>query len=85
MNDNEILWLIDEQVNREECKSYDAFTLYIHTHGIDDTILCKNNNRIHFYQIVEIFKDENCEALKNKPKIIIFDCCRNGNKKIKSI
>lgn len=97
LNDNEILELIDEQVTKEECELYDAFILYIHTHGIADTILCKNSferNKngqsvltkcIHFHQIINIFKDDNCEALKNKPKIVIFDCCRDGNEEIELI
>ena len=90
LNDYQIINLIDEQVNHEKCKSFDAFVLYIHTHGIQDTILCKNsyekdeNNKniltkqIHFHQIIELFKGKNCEYLKHKPKIIFFDCCRNG-------
>ena len=77
LTDQQILQLIDDQVNKDQCKSYDAFVLYIHTHGIEDTIWCSNNKRIDFYKIIEIFKDENCEYLIDKPKIIFFDC-RNG-------
>ena len=78
LNHDEMINLIDEQVNNEKCKSLDALVLYIHSHGIKDTILCKNNNRIHFNQITELFSDKKCQHLINKPKIIFFDCCRNG-------
>ena len=90
LNDYEILNLIDKQVNKIECKSYDAFVLYIHTHGFGDSILCKNSyvkdeanevlltNIIHFHQIIEIFKNENCENLLHRPKLIFFDCERNS-------
>ena len=90
LNNNQVLDLIDEQVNNKKCKSFDAFVLYINTHGIHDTILCKNSyeknekdeivitKTIHFHEIIELFKDENCEYLLDKPKLIIFDCCRNG-------
>ena len=79
LNDNEIINLIDEQVNREKCKLFDAFVLYIYSHGIADSILCSNNKTIKFYEIIEIFQDEICENLSNKPKIIFFDCCRTGD------
>ena len=88
LNDYQMINLINEKVNHEKCKSIDAFVLYIHTHGIADHILCKNSYEknendeitkvIHFHQIIELFKDQNCENLKNKPKIIFFDCCRSG-------
>ena len=50
-------------VDSEKCEKYDAFVLYIHTHGVADTILCNNScikiennettltNVIHFNQI----------------------------------
>ena len=91
LNDDEMINLIDEQVNDEKCKLFDAFVLYIHTHGIADHILCKNSYEqdeknktkvtkvIHFHEIIKMFKDENCENLLNKPKIIFFDCCRTGD------
>ena len=94
LNDYEIINLIDEKVNDEKTKPFDAFVLYIHSHAILDRILCKNSyernqlnqvvltRKIHFYQIIKLFKDENCEYLIDKPKIIIFDCNRTGKCKI---
>ena len=73
----------------KKCKSFDAFIVYIHSHGIKNTILCKNSYErneqnesvfrrvIHFDKIIELFKDENCENLKNKPKLIFLNFCRN--------
>ena len=29
--------------------------------------------------IIEIFNAKNCVYLRNKPKILIFDCCRSSN------
>ena len=78
LNDDQIINLIGEQVKHEKCKSFDGFVLYIHTHGIQDTILCKNSNKIPFHRIKELFKDEKCQYLKNKPKIIFLDCCRES-------
>ena len=78
LNDEQIIKLINEKVNNENSKSNDAFVLYIHTHGIADSILCSNNKMIKFYEIIGLFQDEICENLINKPKLIFFDCCRNG-------
>ena len=41
----------------------------------DEKVLIKI---VYFHEIVKLFKDENCEYLKDKPKLIIFDCCRKG-------
>ena len=90
MNDDQILKIIDEHVDSEKCEKYDAFVLYIHTHGVADTILCNNScikiennettltNVIHFNQITEIFKNDNYVHLINKPKLIFFDFCLKG-------
>lgn len=78
LTDAQILNKIDQQINKDQCKPYDAFVLYIHSHGIQDTILCKNNQIIQFYQIIQIFKDDNSENWKNKPKMMVFDCCKDG-------
>ena len=79
LNDEQIIKLITEQVENENCKSFDAFVLYIHSHGISDSILCSNNKVIRFYQIIELFQDEICGNLLDKPKLIFFDCCRTGD------
>ena len=90
LNYDEIIELINKKVDHENCRSFDAFVLYIHTHGILDHILCKNSfeksengeyiitKAIHFHEIIALFKNENCENLKNKPKLLFFDCCRSG-------
>ena len=71
-------------MSHEKCKRFVGFVLYIHSNGIQDTILCENSYEkdendeniltkvIHFYQIIELFKDENCENLRDKPKLIFF-------------
>ena len=78
LNNYELLKTIESQINKEECSSYDAFVLYISSHGKRDEILCKNNQTIYFHQITKCFKDKNCENFVNKPKIIFLDCCRLG-------
>ena len=67
--------------------------LYIHTHGKKERILCKNSYErneqnenvltkvVHFDQIIQQFKDENCKNLINKPKLVFFDCFKSGESK----
>ena len=77
LNDDQIINSIKELVNNEKYKFFDAFVLYIYTHGIADKILCKNSEYIHHQQIIELFSDENCLNLTNKPKLLFFDCGRS--------
>ena len=66
-----------ELVNCENNKDFGAFALYIHTHGESENIIASNLKPIQMNDIIKLFKDENChQSLINKPKIIIFDCCR---------
>ena len=82
LNDNKVINTIEKFIGDDECKDHNAFILYIFSHGIKDGILCSNNELIHFYQIIELFKDQNCGNLKDKLKFIFFDCCRVGKKQI---
>ena len=77
LKDDQMINLINEKVNHEKCKSIDAFVLYIHSRGIADLILCSNNKTVR-YEIIQEFNNEICKNLINKPKIIFFDCRRNG-------
>ena len=80
LNDDKVLNTIEKFISDDECKDHDAFILYIFSHGVEDSILCSNNKLIHFSQIIELFKNQNCENLKDKLKFIFFDCCRKGKK-----
>lgn len=72
-----MLNLIDDDLNKVSA-NHMMDLWYIHTDGIGHSILYKNNKKIYFNQIIQLFKDQNCEHLINKPKFICFDCCRNS-------
>ena len=67
-----------EFLDKEECKSHDCFVLYIHSHGLENGFITKNNQIIGFNEIMKMFCNEDCREFINKPKIIFFDCCREG-------
>ena len=76
LNSIQIFNVINELIESEECKNHDAFVLYIHTHGIGESVIASDRSRIKINDIIKLFTDENCPILINKPKILIFDCCR---------
>ena len=78
LNDNQIKLKLNELISSEECDSHDCFVLYIHSHGLENGFITKNNVIIGFNEIIKIFCNQNCEKFINKPKIILFDCCRGG-------
>ena len=77
LKDFQILSIIDELIKKEENEYYDAFVLYVHTHGEDECILSANCKKIKINEIIKLFADDNCHPnLIDKPKILFFDCCR---------
>lgn len=53
---------------------YEAFVIIIGTHGCNQGILCSNGKELTFKQIINKINDY--KVLKNKPKVILFNCCR---------
>ena len=57
----------------------DSLIFYFSGHGVKDAIILGNGEKFAIKQIISMFNGKNCIFLRNKPKILIFDCCR-GNK-----
>ena len=64
----EIFSTINDLIISEECKNRDAFVLYIHTHGIGESVIASDRSRIKINDIIKLFTDECCPNLINKPK-----------------
>ena len=79
LKDYEIKSKLNELLNSEECTFHDCFVLYIHTHGREQGIITANNKIIEYHEIFNMFSNKNCSKLIEKPKIILFDCCRGEN------
>ena len=78
LNDQLFISKLKELINKKECESHDCFVLYINSHGLKDGFVTSNNNIIGFNEMMKFFSNENCKKFINKPKIIVFDCCREG-------
>jgi len=64
---------------RSELESHDAFVAIFSSHGNASMILDKCLNPIIIDEIMQKFSSVNCPVLVNKPKILIFLCCRGSN------
>jgi hypothetical protein len=78
--------LIDTSQDQTLLKN-DAFIFMIITHGEKDSIsgydACQGLNGLDIMRvrdIVDLFSDEKCPNLKNKPKLFFFICCRTSMK-----
>jgi hypothetical protein len=72
---------IRDQIENNSRENF-AFSLIISSHGDIDTIYTtdKNDNCVNVDDVINIFNDKNCPALKAKPKIFILSSCRGGEK-----
>ena len=67
---------IRSEIERNERN--DGLVLYYSGHGIKDCIILSNGKSFPIQEIINIFDGEQCVQLRNKPKIMIYDCCRGG-------
>ena len=63
----------------EDKESNDGLIFYYSGHGIKDKIVLSNGSYFEIQNIVDTFDGKECVQLRNKPKIMIYDCCRGGN------
>ena len=59
----------------------DGLIFYYSGHGDKDGIILPNANKERYIwsHLMKIFDGDKCNTLINKPKIMIYDCCRGGN------
>jgi len=68
-----------------DLSSHDCFVIIILSHGMENGVICaKDYNSsgdgfVTDMQIINKFNNSNCPALKDKPKLYFFSCCRGGN------
>ncbi|CAL4128346.1 unnamed protein product, partial [Meganyctiphanes norvegica] len=64
-------------------KEVDSMILVVMSHGLNDnTFVTSNGKTMTSQEVYEIFSDKNCPALKQKPKLFIFQHCRGNNKNV---
>lgn len=78
-----------QEISRADHSGCDMFMFAISTHGMmqpnpraigreDHALICADDKMIFTSSITQMFNDENCPSLKNKPKIFLIQACR-GN------
>lgn len=76
LKSNELLEFLKEISQDSQLEHHDAFIMVLMSHGKSKLFECSDGNYLQFNEITNIFSDERCPQLVNKPKIIIFNCCR---------
>ena len=78
MNSSETFgdFLVDIRAKINVNKCNDGLIFYWSGHGVKNGIILANGKQYKISNIIEIFNGKNCVYLRNKPKILIFDCCR---------
>ena len=57
----------------------DGLIFYYSGHGAKDSIILSNGESFPIRSIIDKFDAQQCLQLRNKPKIMIYDCCRGDN------
>lgn len=71
-------WLTEIRTKIEFYKRNDGLILYYSGHGVKDNIILSNGKKFLIENILKIFSGQNCVWLRDKPKIMIYDCCRGS-------
>lgn len=65
------------QISKDKLlKEVDIFVLIIMSHGNSSHIYTADEDFISYNEVKLMFTNQKCPLLINKPKIIIFNCCR---------
>ena len=56
----------------------DGIIFYYSGHGVKDKIILSNGKPFAIQEIINTFDGKHCVSLRNKPKIMIYDCCRGS-------
>ena len=69
--------LLEERSKLSEGNNNNGLLVFIMTHGSDNDMLYGSDGEtIPLKQLVEIFENDKCKELVNKPKIFIIHACR---------
>lgn len=83
----QILDLFNDISKKDDLFSHNALVVIILTHGHHQVIFGTDYKKeieksdsgvVGIRQLIDMFSDKNCLALKGKPKMFFFSCCRGG-------
>lgn len=73
--ESDVIEILEKNISNN--KKYQAIVIAISSHGDINGVICSNGNLVTFKQIINKLND--FASLKEKPKLIFFDCCRSIN------
>ena len=60
---------------RQSDHDEDGFILVILSYGGDGTVFCEDGKELKVQDIINIYSNEKCNTLKDKPKMIFIQAC----------
>lgn len=72
-----LLDLLKKKAKDKALDKHDIFVSIIMSHGISEHVITSDNQYVSFDEILQIFSNEGCHYLLNKPKVFIFNSCRS--------
>ena len=73
---NKLFEFLTKIADDPQLNYHNALIMVLMSHGKSQLFQCSDNNYAEFNEIANIFSDANCTYLIDKPKIIVFNCCR---------
>lgn len=78
LSKDEMLDLMKQLNEDDSLKNYDIFMLIVMSHGYSSHFMTVDEKYLKYKEIEDNFSHKKCPQLKNKPKIIIYNCCREA-------
>lgn len=72
-----LLDLLKKKSKDKALDKQDIFVAIIMSHGISEHVITSDNQYVSYDEILQIFSNETCPYLLDKPKVFIFNSCRS--------
>lgn len=76
----EIVKLLKWESEAEHHKRFDAFALFLLSHGRRNEIYGRDERTVSVDRITALFDGKNCPGLINKPKLFFIQACQGGKR-----
>ncbi|XP_076825776.1 caspase-2-like [Clavelina lepadiformis] len=74
------IWNVLQKFTALEDHRYaDCCMVAVMSHGEQGCFFGRDGNKVDIEHVLQLFGNENCPGLQNKPKILLFQCCRGSN------
>ncbi|XP_042875930.1 ankyrin-2-like isoform X2 [Penaeus japonicus] len=80
LGQSETIKVLSDFRSNENLANVDSMFVCMLSHGNDrDTFITSDSKKMHVSQVRNMFKDQRCPHLKGKPKVFLFNFCRDAD------